>query len=227
MTRGRALVFGAALVAARLLTGEVARADDPIPAAAVSPDPGLEPVRLGPTCAVHYQESIQAMTHAVAPALMSLSRAELSATTHAWEDMRFPSGLVPHAGPPATAETDLAKHLPAGTPLPPTLETMDLIFVRPGDRASDRLLDALRSRRSAQPTPARALVAFLVDVTGAEFQEARTSLAATVRAAFPTSPNWARFLGVTSYPALVRVQGGIAHTIAGDLTAADLEAHGF
>ncbi len=206
-----------------------ARAADPLAPTALTSDPiRLEPVRLGPSCHVTYRESIQQMVHAVTPALTSLSRAELTASGSAWNAVRFDSGVVAHQGPVTVVETDLAKLLPAGVVLPPSLEAFDLVFVHPADPHSDALLTALgRSRGPDGPAKRRSILAFLVNVTGEEFRTARTRLPPEVRAAFPASRDFARFLGVGTYPALVEVRSGTARVIAGNLTPEELEAHGF
>lgn len=176
------------------------------------------PMRLGPSCRVQYRQSIQQMVETVTPALQATSRADLAAASQAWRALRFDSGLTPHVGPPTTSDVDLAARLPADVPLPPTLEGFDLLFVHPGDPASDRAVAQLGTFGSGAT---RQALAFVVNVTGVEFEEARRRLPRTLRGVFPASPGWARFLGVTTYPALVRVRNGVAHVRAGEIPSID------
>ncbi len=223
---------------------------------AADASPASSWVRLGPSCRVHYRESIQQLAETLAPAIQLGSRVELAAAGQAWNARHFSTGLASHTGPVTTHTTDLTAQLPAGVPLPPSLEVFEFAFVHPGDPRSERLL-ALRSQSvspdlssssspgapcaassastappaprsdESQPRAHRQTVVFFTDVTGSEFRAARGTLPSTLRAAFPASAAWARFLGVDTYPALVQVRRGIAHAIAGDLTEAELASRGF
>lgn len=210
--RALLLAFGLAASGARIAFGASPNTS------ATSVASAATPTRLGPSCRVQYRQSIQQMVETVAPALQSTSRADLAAASQAWRALRFDSGLTPHAGPPTTSDVDLAARLPAGLPLPPTLESFDLLFVHPGDRASDRAVAQLDASGSGAT---RQTLAFVVNVTGAEFEEARRRLPRTLRGVFPASPGWARFLGVTTYPALVRVRNGVAHVRSGEISSMD------
>lgn len=181
-------------------------------------------VELGPSCEVVYGTAAAELEERFGSLVLERAGESFRAVEDALARHRIRTGLDAHTGPVTESGRDLAALLPEDQPLPATPALYQYVFVRVGDDASRALLKVLEEVEPQAPR-----LAFLVDASPEDYALARRTLeGAAYRGVFPAGSGFAAFLGVETFPAIVRATSdGTTHVLAGPVTAEELTHHGF